>query len=125
MCCGPEGFLEFQKHALFKTIEWKKLEQMECPSPFAPNTEKANFERGPDIEEIFETRSADVLKFRKRRAIDPSKLSPLHAKIENEFVDFNFEKYTPDTSPSRVSVFSVEDVEGEDGAGVKFVPDDG
>lgn len=122
LCGGPDGFLEFQRHPIFNGIEWKKLEQMQCPSPFTPDTERANFERGPDIEEMFETDSADLLKYRRRKTIDPSVLSPMRVKMENDYIDFNYEKYTPPTTADnrRLSIFDscVDDVDHE--ASIEF-----
>ncbi|QDZ22986.1 serine/threonine-protein kinase [Chloropicon primus] len=33
---GPSGFEQIKKHPFFKTIHWKKLENLEIPSPFKP-----------------------------------------------------------------------------------------
>ena len=126
MCCGPEsGFLEFQRHPFFKEIEWKKLEQMALKSPFQPDTDKANFERGPDLEEMFETETADLLKYRKRSIVDPTKLSPLHLQMENDYSDFNYERYNPN-KPERLSTFDsyIQDVGDKATEEITFDPDE-
>ena len=33
---GPSGFEQVKKHPFFKTVNWKKLEKREVPSPFKP-----------------------------------------------------------------------------------------
>merc|ERR1712157_694400 len=33
---GPSGFDQVKKHPFFRTINWKKLENLEIPSPFKP-----------------------------------------------------------------------------------------
>ena len=38
---GPNGFENIKRHPFFKPIRWKKLEQLDIPSPFLPAVEGA------------------------------------------------------------------------------------
>lgn len=119
--CKNAGFSEIQAHPFFADIDWLKVEKLEMESPFKPDSTRANFERGPDIEEMFDTDSADKLKYRKRKPIIPSTLSPAFVKMENEFLYFNYERYTPldSTKPPRYSLYAGDQSDLE----IKFMPE--
>jgi serine/threonine kinase 32 len=125
MCGSAEGFLELTGHPLFKEIDWRKLEKLELPSPFIPNTARANFETRADIEELFETNAADLLKYRKRRLIQPDHMSPLQLKMENDYADFNYERFKEIYDRAkRLSIIDTLNLEEGGQEDVLFVPEE-
>jgi len=89
--CKPrgEGFEELKNHPWFRTIMWETLEDKETPSPFIPDSKKANFDATHELEELL--LEDNPLKARKRNPNqDINNLSAELRQMEEQFTSYDF-----------------------------------
>jgi serine/threonine kinase 32 len=89
--CKPngEGFQEIRLHPWFQSIDWGLLEAKKLPSPFVPDSKKANFDASVELEELL--LEDNPLKAKERKA-NQEKLSPEMKQMEEQFTSYDFKK---------------------------------
>jgi len=91
--CKPhgEGFEDLKRHPWFSIIDWDALEEKRLPSPFVPDSKKANFDATHELEELL--LEDNPLKARKRNPNqDLSALSAEMRTMEEQFTPYDYKK---------------------------------
>jgi len=89
--CKPngEGFREFSQLPWFENLDWAELEAKRLPTPFVPDSKKANFDASVELEELL--LEDNPLKA-KRRKVNQDNLSPEMKQMEVQFIPYDFKK---------------------------------
>jgi len=91
LACSPQGdsLDEIQQHAWFTSINWAALNRKELPSPFVPDSKKANFDASHELEELLLEDNPLKAKARKQNR-DINSLSNEMRQMEEQFTIYDF-----------------------------------
>jgi len=91
--CKPrgEGFEDIVRHPWFAGIDWDRLGTKEIPSPFVPDSKKANFDASHELEELLLEDNPLKAKARKQNQ-DINTLSTEMRQMEEQFTPYDFKK---------------------------------
>ncbi|KAI0309630.1 kinase-like protein [Amylostereum chailletii] len=80
---------ELQRHPWFSGIDWEALDRKELPSPFIPDSKKANFDASHELEELL--LEDNPLKAKQRKANrDINTMSAEMRQMEEQFTIYDF-----------------------------------
>ncbi|KAF8632258.1 hypothetical protein AX15_002003 [Amanita polypyramis BW_CC] len=102
-CKQKANYEDVRHHPWFSTINWDKLERKELPSPFALNTQEANFDVSYELDEFL--LAEKPLTHSKRKAHpDLEKMKPELRQLEERFTLYDYSKskrlsYYPHNQP--------------------------
>ncbi|KAI0065641.1 kinase-like protein [Artomyces pyxidatus] len=88
--CNPhsDSMQEIQRHPWFSSIDWAALERKELPSPFIPDSKKANFDASHELEELL--LEDNPLKAKARKTRDVNTLTAEMRQMEEQFTIYDF-----------------------------------
>ncbi|KAI0047238.1 Pkinase-domain-containing protein [Auriscalpium vulgare] len=88
--CSPhtDSLQEIQRHPWFSSIDWVALDRKELPSPFVPDSKKANFDASHELEELL--LEDNPLKAKARKARDVNTLTAEMRQMEEQFTIYDF-----------------------------------
>ncbi|KAI9464543.1 kinase-like protein [Lactarius psammicola] len=91
IACSPQGdsLDEIQRHPWFNQIDWAALDRKELPSPFIPDSKKANFDASHELEELLLEDNPLKAKARKQNR-DINSLSNEMRQMEEQFTIYDF-----------------------------------
>jgi len=91
LACSPRGdsLDEIQQHVWFSSIDWQALNRKELPSPFVPDSKKANFDASHELEELLLEDNPLKAKARKQNR-DINSLSSEMRQMEEQFTIYDF-----------------------------------
>ncbi|KDQ56998.1 hypothetical protein JAAARDRAFT_207357 [Jaapia argillacea MUCL 33604] len=89
--CRPDGqgIEDVKSHPWFASIDWQKLENKEVPSPYVPDTNKANFDVSHELDEFLMVEKPLT---HSKRKVNPDleKMKPELRQLEDQFKVYDF-----------------------------------
>ncbi|KAI0285947.1 kinase-like domain-containing protein [Russula aff. rugulosa BPL654] len=91
VACSPQGdsLDEIHRHPWFNSLDWVALDRKEIPSPFVPDSKKANFDASHELEELLLEDNPLKAKARKQNR-DINSLSAEMRQMEEQFTIYDF-----------------------------------